>query len=290
MRIALSIGLLLLPPIAGVAAAQAPERPVTLSNTEYREFTSKITGRPYAVFVALPDSYKTEPSKRYPVLYTTDSHIAFPLTTEIYRLMRLANEVPEMVLVSVAGTDPEAWAALRFLELTPTRSLSLEEELTKSFGQEVRSGDAAGFLRMVNEELIPDVERRYRVTQERIYSGHSLGALFGIYSLFQAPQTFTRMLLVSPALYWDDQVMFKEEAKFAAAKRPLRSDVFIGVGGLESTSMQDYAKHFVSVVTERKHNGLTLHSLVFENETHTSVFPAAFARGLRVLFPKPAEK
>jgi len=98
------------------------------------------------------------------------------------------------------------------------------------------------------------------------------------------------MILVSPALYWDDQVMFKEEATFATAKRPLRADVFIAVDSLESTSMQDYAKHFVSVVTERKYNGLTLRSTVLENETHTSVFPGAFARGLRTLFPKPAEK
>jgi uncharacterized protein len=98
------------------------------------------------------------------------------------------------------------------------------------------------------------------------------------------------MILVSPALYWDDQVMFKEEAKFAAAKRPLRAEIFIAVGGLESTSMRDNTKHFVSVMAERMHNGLTLHNIVFENGTHTSVFPAAFARGLRMLFPKPAEK
>ena len=287
MRAVFPIGLLV---ISLATAALAQEQPVTLADTEYREFTSKITGRSYGVFVAFPESYKTTPTRRYPVLYTTDSHIGFPLTAHIYRLMRLGNDVPEMLIVSLAGQNPNTWAAMRFMELTPTRVSSRDAELSKSIGQPVQTGEAASFLRVYTEELIPDVEKRYRTTQERMYSGHSLGALFGLFSLFQSPLTFQRMILVSPALYWDEQVMLKIEEKFAASKRPLKAEVYVAVGGLETQAMLDNTKRFIAAVAEHKHNGLTLHSITFESETHSSVFPGAFARGMRTLFPKQATK
>ena len=52
-----------------------------------------------------------------------------------------------------------------------------------------------------SEEVIPAIEGRYRVRDDRSYYGHSLGALFGAYALFQSPQLFKRRILVSPALY-----------------------------------------------------------------------------------------
>jgi uncharacterized protein len=288
MRPALAIALLLLNGVSALAAAQ--DRPVSLYNTEYREFTSKVTGRSYAVFVALPDSYNTDASRRYPVLYTSDAHVGFPLVTYIYRLMRLTNDVPEMIIVGIAGKDLQAWNAERIREMSPTTSPSRQAELAKSLGVEVHAGEGAAFLRVFTDELIPDVERRYRAGAERLYSGHSFGALFGAYALFQSPTTFPKMILVSPSLSWDEGVVFRQEEQFAASKRPMRADVFVAVGGLESASMRENTNRFVSVLAQRKYNGLTLHSITFENETHTSVFPGAFARGLRTLFPREVRK
>ena len=94
------------------------------------------------------------------------------------------------------------------------------------------------------------------------------------------------MILVSPALYWDDQVMLTVEAKLAAAGTSLPAEIFVAVGGDEATSMTDNTKRFIAALAEHKHNGLTVHSIVFDNETHTSVFPGAYARGLRTLYPK----
>ena len=288
MPLRLALGLMLW--VLAASSVVAQERPVSLYNTDYREFTSKVTARPYAVFVAVPDSYGKDAARRYPVLYTSDAHIGFPLVTYTYRLMRLTNEVPEMIIVGIAGKDLQAWNGERFREMTPTTNASRQAELSKSLGMDVQPGEAAAFLRVFTEELIPDIERRFRTTPERLYAGHSLGALFGAYALFQSPTTFHKMILVSPALDWDEGVIFKQEGQFAATKRPLRAEVFLAVGGLESASTLENAKRFVSVLGERKYNGLALHSITFENETHTSVFPGAFVRALRTLFPKPAAK
>jgi predicted alpha/beta superfamily hydrolase len=289
MRFVLVVGVALMSKVGAVVLAQGLTR-VSIPNTEYREFTSQATRRPYAVFVALPDSYQSDPTKRYPVVYVTDAHIEFALTTYIYRLMRLTNDVPELIIVGIDGTDPNTWKAARFLDLTPTRNEAREAEVSKSLGQQVRSGDAGGFARVLTNELFPDVAKRYRVTDDRTLVGHSLGGLFGANILFQAPDAFRRMILISPALYWDDAVTFKNEEKYAAAGRVLRTHVFMAAGGLESASMLANVKRLASVFTDRKYEGFVLHSHVFADETHTSVGPAAIARGLRVLFATQVSK
>src|SRR5580765_5187896 len=104
--------------LATAAAAQvSPAAPPP----EYREFTSKINGRQYALWVGLPDSYAKDVSRRYPVVYVTDGQLVFPLISSIYRALRLGNDLPDLIIVGVDSKQVDTWGALRFVNLTPTR-------------------------------------------------------------------------------------------------------------------------------------------------------------------------
>ena len=256
---------------------------------EYREFTSKINGRAYSTWVRLPDSYTRDASRRFPVVYVTDGHLVFPLISSIYRGIYLEKNLPELIMVGVDSTQVDEWNALRYVNLTPTRSLKREAEVAfmKNGHQ---SGDGATFLRVLTEELLPDIDRRYRTSDDRTLTGFSLGGLFGAYALFQAPNTFRRMILGSPAFYWDDTVIFKIEEKFAAARKPLHTRVFIAGGGAEPPPMVDLMQRFVSVVNNRRYEGLSLESHVFDDETHMSSEAPIAARGLRVVFRESPSK
>jgi predicted alpha/beta superfamily hydrolase len=262
----------------GAAAQVLPDAP----RPEYREFTSKINGRQYALWVGLPDSYTKDASRRYPVLYVLDGQLLFPLVSSIHRGMWLGKDLPELIIVGVDSTRLDTWGALRFVNLTPTRSLTREGELAYLNG--LHTGEGSAYLRVLTEEVLPEVEQRYRVSDDRTLLGHSLGGLFGAYTLFQVPDTFRRMILGSPAFYWDDTVIFRIEEKFAAARKPLHTRVFMAAGGAEPAPMIENVQRFVSVVTNRHYDGLSLESRVFDDETHMSVVPAIAARGLRVVF------
>jgi uncharacterized protein len=275
-------GMLLL----AATSAHAQDRPVSLLNTEYREFTSTITGRAYGVFVALPDSYSADVTRKYPVLYMTDAHIGFPLITYIYRLMRLTEEVPEMIIIGLASPDAGEWAAgRRHVELSPTRVPERDVALSKSLGRAVRTGGGESFVRVFRDELVPDIERRYRTTPQRSFVGHSFGALFGAYALIAAPGLFDKFILVSPALTWDGGVFFGLEEKLASTTKTLPAEVFITVGGKESDAMMANAKRLLTTLGDRKYSGLTLHWMFYEDETHTTVFGPSFARALLTMFP-----
>ena len=215
-------------------SAAAQVRPAAPAPPEYRDFTSKINGREYATWVLLPDSYTKDVSRRFPVVYVTDGHLSFPIISSIYRAMWLGKDdkLPELIIVGVDSKHVETWSALRFVDLTPTRSLKREAEL-KLLLRGVQTGEGPAFLRVLTEELMADIDRRYRTSDDRTLAGFSLGGLFGAYTLFQAPNTFRRMILGSPAFYWDDTVILKIEEKFAAARKPLHTRVFMAAGGAE---------------------------------------------------------
>jgi predicted alpha/beta superfamily hydrolase len=123
--------------------------------------------------------------------------------------------------------------------------------------------------------------------------GISYGGLFGLYVLFHHPDTFNRYVIGSPAIHHDNRVTLAYESKYAASHDDLPARVFMSVGALEElddpfiepsfrfvSNMRELAK----ILQERGYPGLHLTTHVFEDETHVSVVPATFSRGLRVVF------
>jgi predicted alpha/beta superfamily hydrolase len=136
----------------------------------------------------------------------------------------------------------------------------------------------------MRDEMIPDIERQYRTTSDRTYIGYSLGGLFGAYVLFHAPDTFKRMILVSPSLWWDNGVEFKDEERFAADHKSLPVRLFMSVGELETDQMLGSMRRMANALADRDYRGLELQTRILEGESHMSTFPVAVTRGLKTVF------
>jgi len=118
---------------------------------------------------------------------------------------------------------------------------------------------------------------------DRTIAGVSLGGLFPLYVLFHAPETFNRYIAVSPGLVWDDQVTFEYEEEFAKKHSDLPVKLFLSVGGLEGGSVISLGR-LHRRLEDRNYAGLEMEMVVMEDETHLSVFPGAFSKGLRTVF------
>jgi predicted alpha/beta superfamily hydrolase len=67
-----------------------------MSGVEEIKFKSAINNQDYVLHVKLPDSYNSDPSKKYPVMYATDGQWSFPLIMEIKGGLLYDNLVPEI--------------------------------------------------------------------------------------------------------------------------------------------------------------------------------------------------
>lgn len=129
---------------------------------------------------------------------------------------------------------------------------------------------------------------------------HSGGEIFGLFALFNHPDTFNRYVIVSPTIFRGDRAILSDEQDYAESHDDLPARVFLCVGAREETNdpiangfegnvlsslqMVTNVKALAKILRERNYPSLDLTSHIFKAETNLSVFPAAFSRSLREVF------
>ncbi len=253
--------------------------------------TSAINGVGYSLYVRPPVGYDPDGDNRHPVIVTLDADYSFPIAAaHLEHLSARMNQAPEAVLVSIAVTgvypDPRRYRAERTRDYTPIHFP------TGGYGPEFQTGSGGGpdFLRVILEEALPLVEARWRVdAADRTLVGHSYGGLFTAWVLQSHPEAFSRYLMVSPSLWYADQLLLKREETLADTRLPRLTRAYLGVGSWEEQPqnggyMVSEMNRFAAMLAARGDPNLIVKSRVFEDETHASIFPACFSTGIRHLF------
>lgn len=252
------------------------DRHFALQNTHFVPLSSSQTGRDYELVVALPGSYANSPEKRYPVLYILDPWWHMPVVTSVQGAQVYDGALPEIIIVGISypGDNPD-FDDLRTMDYTPTRVLDSNPN----------SGDAGKFLAFIEDSVIPLVDSRYRTnTGERALSGVSLGGLFTLWAMYQRPELFNRYISLSPAVLWDDNMMFQVDDEFAASNRALNVRLFIGYGTAETSKFADPIVAFQQKIAARDYQGLELQNYAIEGEKHGSACIEGYSRGSRWVF------
>jgi len=259
------------------AAGQSRSYPqVKLRDSEMRRLKSQNTGWEYEIDVALPAGY-TDESGRYPVVYVLDAEYNFGCTAYITRRLIKNNDIPKVLVVGIAyDTDYEEFYRKRMQDSTPE---------SKIHGY--NTGGIEPFLAFLKEKLIPFIDSEYRTVKgDRTIVGHSITAFFCCYSLFKQPNLFKHYIIVSPSLWFSDEIMFDIEQKYAEEHKALSATVYFSTGLDESERMVSTSERFIKNMMTRGYTGLKFKGLMAPGEHHRSIFPLAFTRGLQFIFSK----
>src|SRR2546423_8560346 len=124
--------------------------------------------------------------------------------------------IPDLIVVGVTNTD-------RTRDLTPVKSSQKNPAGELQFPT---SGGADNFLKFFETELIPQIEKQYRVQPYRILAGHSLGGLFAIHSMISRPGLFNSYVAVSPSLQWENGEALKRAEEFLKNQKEMNGDRF----------------------------------------------------------------
>ena len=279
--IALAFALL---PVA--ASAQPAEPAFSLPDTKVMSFTSRDGAHTFRLLVGLPRNYATR-RERFPVIYLLDADFSFALAQDIQRHSTDRGQEKEAIIIGIAY--PGADTDLKIYEQTRTRDYTPSFVAEGGYGPDIQalSGGGPKFLGVLADELIPFIDTKFRTdpAQRRIV-GHSFGALFACYAMLARPGLFHDYLIVSPSLWYDDRMMFGLAKTYIAAHRSLPANVFYAVGSFEASSdhaMVDDLRAWNDLLAGAKLDGYKAQMMVFDGDTHESVFPGALTRGLRVL-------
>ncbi|NIP57913.1 MAG: hypothetical protein GWM92_06625, partial [Gemmatimonadetes bacterium] len=237
--------------------------PVTIPHTHLHPLRSEHVDADFELWIAEPRRlWAGTPVGPRGALYVTDANLFFGTAVEMTRIMnQLFGELPPLLVVGIAypTDDPRISAELRNRDFTPSEERGFEEiagamqpDREPVLPEGERMGGADAFLDFLVKEVRPLVEERHDVAPGRsVLFGSSLGGLFTVYALLSRPRAFDHYIAVSPALWWDDEVLFDLGAELSDGADDVSARVFLGVGGLEEDDRLPFLARFKAVTNVR---------------------------------------
>jgi predicted alpha/beta superfamily hydrolase len=266
-------GLLCVACVSIMSVALAAEQDIAPPAPVRVELHSKVLNEDRVVWVRTPRDY-AEGSGVYPVLYLTDGDGHINEIGSTIDFLAANDRAPEMIVVGIANID-------RTHDLTPTH-LDQVEGVSTSLKT---SGGGDAFLKFIESELVPQIEKKYRTAPFRVLAGHSFGGLFAVHALFIRPDAFNAYIAVSPSLWWDERSEIRRaEAFLGKRKAPLKVTLFFS-GAAEGPKMRaDYEKLRQVLMTANPPQDFEWGSILLEDEDHGSTVLRAHYAALRKVF------
>lgn len=208
----------LLPILLVLFIASCKKDELNPDQTKAFSIQSTSTGANYAIKVALPDNY--EPSTQtYATIYVLDGEDNFEYVAIKSKEASNDYSTSNVLVVSIGyGND-------RTVDYTP----SIANE---------GGGGAEKFMHFIKDELIPKMESDYAadtLRKNRVILGHSFGGLLAAYAFTNFNDVFGNYLMLSPSLWYDNEIMLKLEQDNRDNNNNADQLVFMGLGGLESS-------------------------------------------------------
>lgn len=246
---------------ASSVEAQGIKNQFSIGKTIFFESDFLEETRP--IIIHTPQSYKS--SKRsYPIMYLIDGDVHFNHASGLADFLSLSEMLPEMIVVAIPNID-------RNRDLTPP---------SKSNGGSHRQ--AGAFLDFLEFELLPYIDRKYRVKPFRILYGHSLGGLFTLYTLHNRQQLFRAYFASSPYLMEHSAEIFQQTKELDGKLDDKNKFLYIAVGN-EPLYLPTVTK-FIDLLEIHAPDRLAWNYQYMQNENHGTVPPLAIFYGLRSLF------
>ena len=233
-----------------------------------KEFSihSSFANADYTIQVALPADYNPA-EQPYATLYLLDGEQDFNFVTSECNRISGSYSTKNVIVVSIGyGND-------RSVDYTPTKAPE-------------GGGGAKEFMQFLEQELIPRVEADFSAgpfRENRIILGHSFGGLLGAYAFTNFNNVFGNYLLLSPSLWYDNEIVLKLEEEHRETNKQQHQLVFLGLGQLESGKMQVPFEAF-RLRLEKFYPGIALKSSIQSRLDHVGSKNPNIEEGLEFYF------
>jgi len=262
--------------VAAVGTLKADDaKPLVVGETFSIE--SKALGEKRRINVYLPPGYAESRGLRLPVLYMPDGGLAEDFL-HIAGLVQVsvANETMRpFVLVGIENTE-------RRRDLTgPTKNAD-DKKVAKVVGK------SATFRKFIRDELMPEINKRYRTTKETAIVGESFAGLFVVETFLLEPELFDTYIAIDPSLWWNDQELVKGAAERLRTWPKLEKTLYLAQSNEEKVA--GVAKQFADALRTHAPFRIHQHYQSMPDEKHATVFHPAALTAFRTVFKPPADK
>lgn len=252
------------------AAPAAPLDYLPALKGDYFRHESKNVGRPFHIYVAFPESYASNPQARFPVVFLLDGDSCFPILATYHLFLNYDEGVPQAIVVGIAYGSFDPATNKRGYDFTPPAADATKEQ-----------GGAPAFHAFLKQELIPEIDRRYRTDPtRRVLFGQSRGGYFVLYSAFTDPDLFWGRIASNPAFDPGRELFFSKPA--AAAKNDL--GLVVTSGSRDMPNLRKNALEWFKSWEGRTNTSWQLKTVTIEGGTHAADITNSYRAGMVWLF------
>ena len=165
-------------------------------------FDSNALGESREITIVLPASYEKHPEKKYPLLILLDGDYLFDPFYGAFNYGAYWDDLPETIIIGISQNKKD------------------ERVNDSSYDEDgLPSGKGAKFFEFIAGELLPYIEKKYRVAPFRIIAGHDTTAGFLNFFLYKESPIFNAYISLSPELAPEMENRIPE--KISKLKQPL---------------------------------------------------------------------
>ena len=207
---------------------QEVSKPFILGQTI--ELQSKVLNEKRILNIYLPEGYDSKDSIKYPVIYlldgSADEDFIHIVGLVQYNSFEWINIVPKSIVVGIATVD-------RRRDFTFPTTIEADKKTFPTSGQSDK------FISFIETELQPFIETKYKTAQSKTIIGQSLGGLLETEILLKKPTLFSKYIIISPSLWWDNGSLLNQNAEILNETFKQQTEIYIGVGkeGLTPTEL-----------------------------------------------------
>ncbi len=250
----------------------------------HENFGSTHLNQPRNVLVYTPPGYGLDPARRYPVFYMHDGqNLMNPQDAfggvvwgvdETAQALILTEQIEPLIIVGIYNTGEK-----RIDEYTPVKSAGGR--------MRGRGGQADQYGRMIIEELKPFIDREYLTKPEAEFTalgGSSLGGLVSLHLGIKRFDVFSRLAVLSPAVWWANNQIIREVA-LIGERLPLK--IWLDIGRSEGSRIKHQVRALKEILRANGwENDVDLAYYEFPEARHDeSAWAARFGLVLKFLFP-----
>ena len=274
IRLGLGLGLLC---IASQLAAQggpagqvAPPADVIPPHESF-SIDSRVVAERRPIHVYTPPGY-SEATAAFPVVYMLDGGMEedFPHVVNTIDSLIALGVIRPVIVVGIENTQ-------RRRDLTGPTSVASDSAIAP------RVGGSAAFRGFIRDELMPEIRRRYRCTDETTVVGESLAGLFIVETLLLEPSLFHNYIALSPSVWWNRRELVQTSGARLAASAGLARTLYLS--SANEAEIADGSAALAAALTASAPPGLTWYYLPRPDLEHNTIFravaPGAFAKLLR---------
>lgn len=244
--------------ITSCASNSQPADPVP----EHETFTiqSQQVGEKRIINVWTPADYKTS-ADSLPVMYMADGGIKedFPHIANTLAKLIKERKIKPLILVGIENTQ-------RRRDLTGFTEVAKDKEIAPIVGGSEK------FRAFIKDELFPEINKRYRTTNEKSIIGESASGLFVVETFFLTPDMFDSYIAFDPSLWWNNHYLIRT-AKEHLAKFPITKKR-IWFAGSNAEDISPFTKQLAGILKAENHPNIEWNYSEEPKEKHNTIFRA----------------